>query len=69
MDPDKLLRVLRDLAKTIEDKIDSRVDIEDPLEDPDEIEEFIEISDNLAEGFLALDEWIKKDGFLPKDWE
>jgi hypothetical protein len=52
MDPDWTLNRLRGIISRILEKVDKATDLEV----------------DVAEHFLALDEWLKKGGFLPKDW-
>lgn len=60
MDPDAALERLRELAAEIIGRTDG--------ESYDYVEITADLGDELAETFEGLDEWIKKGGFLPKDW-
>lgn len=58
MDPDAALARIRELVEEITQRIDAD-------------EEFDHVDDEaneVADIFRGLDEWIKKGGFLPKDW-
>jgi hypothetical protein len=59
MDPNETLRRLRELLST-------RQNLD--LDDPDNDQELIRVGDDIAELVEALDDWITKGGFLPKDW-
>lgn len=65
MDPDECLKQIRQIAQRIQRNSDERVDntidgsIRDVIRDD---------GDALAERVLALDNWIKGGGFLPKEW-
>lgn len=67
MDPKEALRQLRELAKKILAIADEPVDDDQfgVASDSDMSGTAVE----MAEQFQALDEWIIKGGFLPKDWE
>lgn len=59
MDPNEALRLARESAnEVISARADDRED-DDPR--PNDLE--------LAEQFLALDEWLTKGGFPPADWD
>lgn len=55
MDPDEALKLLRDACREV---LDRAVEEEVSLDTVD-----------LAERFLALDEWLKRGGFWPKAWK
>jgi hypothetical protein len=54
MDPDETLRIIRQTIKQM------RVDEEDNV--------FEAHAQEVAEHFEALDEWLSKGGFKPKEW-
>jgi len=54
MDPEEVLKTLRELAKKVMETAD------EPAYDLKAVE--------MAEKFQELDEWIMSGGFLPKDW-
>lgn len=63
MDPNACLRTLLELAKEVIQKTErDRPDAQDP-------EYLLAMATGLAEGILNLDEWLSKDGFLPKRWQ
>lgn len=57
MDPNEALKRCRESAK----KMLSDDDIDSPR--------YVAIGAGLAEHFDALDQWLVRGGFLPKDWE
>ena len=59
MDPEANLKELRELTKMV---------AEADLNDKDGLEAIAETAPRMAELFQALDEWLTKGGFLPKDW-
>lgn len=59
MDPDMTLRLMRDYIRRVRDSVQGEGT------DPDILR--IE-ADQLAEYADALDQWLSKGGFLPKDW-
>jgi hypothetical protein len=61
MDPDAALERLRELASEITGRTDG--------ESYDYMEITADLGNELAETFENLDEWIKKGGFLPKEWK
>ena len=69
MDPDTNLEEQRLLAASIIEKIDTSYDDEtDSL--PREVEEdVIRDANRLAELVQALDTWLVRGGFLPKEWK
>lgn len=58
MDPDATLANIRALVKR-------RIDEADTLEN----DEVYDLSNELAEAVLALDEWLIRGGFLPTAWQ
>lgn len=36
---------------------------------PAELQEVVEWAEQLAERVIALDEWLRRGGFLPRPWE
>lgn len=67
MDPDANLREQRELARAIIERFD-RVDEHTGRYSDLDMEGQISDAERLAELIQALDEWITKGGFLPKDW-
>lgn len=61
MDIDVTLAIARQAARELADAIES-----DGL---DSIPHHDETVDTLVEAFGVLDEWIKRGGFLPRDWQ
>jgi len=62
MDPDEVLKKAREAAKRAQEAIE---------EDPDVHGNGVRRDDatgDLVETFEALDRWLSKGGFLPKDW-
>jgi len=59
MDPEEALRECRRIANKLIEKMDSDEELESlPVHDVN----------RLIESFQALDGWLTKKGFLPKDW-
>lgn len=56
MDPNAVLAIARDRAASVIESAD--------FSDARESEEAVE----LAEAFQALDEWLTKGGFKPREW-
>ena len=54
MDPDEVLRLLRLTAAQL--KVDDRASTK------------LAHAEELVEHFTALDQWLRKGGFLPGDW-
>jgi len=63
MDPDTALERIRELAQEIVERTDNTDNYEYEY---DRIT--ADLGAELAEVFTGLDEWVKKGGFLPKDW-
>lgn len=59
MDPNTLLRILRDLAQKL---LDDDANAYTGNETPEQAAEL------LAQGLQDLDEWLSKGGFLPAAW-
>ena len=59
MDPNKTLETARGIVTDILMKGE---------EDYRDLRDLTEEAENLAEQFLALDEWLTKGGFLPGEW-
>ena len=57
MDPDKCLDEALEVAREIVDALDGS--------EPYDIDD---AANTLAERVIALDEWLRKGGFLPKPW-
>lgn len=53
MDPNETLKKIRNLCEKVKGR-PKNIDV---------------ISDEFVEAFQDLDEWIKKGGFLPEDWQ
>lgn len=60
MDPNVTLRELRSLAKIIDHNVKGGYVREDDLANA---------STNLAQRFMALDEWLTSNGLLPSEWQ
>jgi hypothetical protein len=56
MDPNANLTEMRELAQTL---LDNNADLSD----------FCAQAERLAELVQALDEWLTRGGFLPRDWK
>ena len=71
MDPDACLKELKELNKKVKAKIDSYGCWTDLAEgaSPEEVDELISDVDDLCNHIDSLDGWIKKGGFLPKEWK
>lgn len=71
MDPESNLEEQLALAKGILKTMDEVRDLRDE-DDPESIAIANDVADDaerLAELVLALDEWLRKGGFLPRKWE
>lgn len=66
MDPEAKLEELRKLAAEIITLQDAFGETQDAVR---ALERISEKADELAQGFQALDEWLKKGSFLPNDWK
>lgn len=64
MDPDANLEEQRSLAESILEALDVDEDAGDEVD----IESVRHDAERLAELVQALDQWISRGGFLPKDW-
>lgn len=61
MDPEEVLKRLRELSKEILSNEEDNYTLGSPLMPDQAIE--------IAESFISLDNWIKSGGFLPRDWK
>ena len=61
MDPDKALANIRELADDLSNRAVN-------LNDNDDVEGYLNDVFELTDRIHALDEWIMRGGFLPKDW-
>lgn len=57
MDPDETLRMIRHYVALLNNAAGMRTAI------------MAECGENLAEYVEAMDEWLSKGGFLPKEWD
>ena len=67
MDPDACLKELMELNEKVADIIDSHDETLCDLAE-DETVELINDTCSLVEHVRNLNDWLKKGGFLPKDW-
>jgi hypothetical protein len=57
MDPDEALNKLRSILRELEERLETGF-----TNAEDDVSTLIDV-------FQGLDDWLKKGGFLPKDWE
>ncbi len=60
MDPNATLKRIREVSKSITEIFDS--------EHIHEGNKILDLASELAELTTALDEWLSKGGFFPRDW-
>ena len=69
MDPNETLKQMLALAKRIEQRADSADDGRPLSDQVANLADQAEDAEGLAGLVLALDDWLKKGGFLPRQWE
>src|SRR5262245_4280478 len=62
MDPNEALRLIRSYIKQM------REEDKTPIQESADLFAFVQHARDLMETFEGLDEWLRKDGFLPADW-
>jgi len=68
MDPNELLKRLLANCKKMREMLDSGNPVASFLTSIEDSDGSIEDTDQIVEDFLNLDEWLRKGGFLPEDW-
>jgi hypothetical protein len=66
MDPDQALKELRECMREMKELIDS--DFTDDMNALAQFARLMNQANRAVDVFDGLDEWVKKGGFLPKDW-
>ncbi len=58
MDPNSTYKILRD-------HVNALIELLGEMDDHDQLQD---VADTVAEAFDALDDWMKKGGYLPNAW-
>ena len=69
MDPEANLLEQLDLASAIIEGADAVADADSMSEDLEASHDVVDDAERLAELVIALDEWIRRGGFLPLGWK
>lgn len=68
MDPNAALQRLRELMQEIREYLDENCDEENDKQNAPVFQEFTELANEAVDVWDGLDEWMKKGGFVPSDW-